>query len=181
MRLFYEATNLGNTSSIAVYGASAAGFVEGNNGHPRNPDGYGHSKANIGTTFTNILSIRVRREFQGRIFLGEVLPAFVSWACSGTRPAEAALILNGVVAGEPDWTYENQNLSAVEYDTAGTTVTLAPTSKTLAQFALAQASSEQHDISGWKIYLIAGDVLTLAVRATSLTIDATCGITWIDD
>ena len=181
MRLFYEATNLGNTSSIAVYGASAAGFVEGNNGHPRNPDGQGNSKAGIGTTFTNILSIRVRREFQGRIFLGEVLPTFVSWACSGSRPAEAALILNGVVAGEPDWTYENQNLSAVEWDTAGTTVTLAPTSKTLAQFALAQASSEQHDIGSWKIYLIAGDVLTLAVRATSLTIDATCGITWIDD
>jgi hypothetical protein len=181
MRLFYEATNLGNTSSLAVYGASAAGFVEGNNGHPRNPDGHGNSKTGVGTTFTNILSIRVRREFQGRLFLGEVLPVFVSWACSGTRPAEAALILNGVIAGEPDWTYENQSLSSVEYDTTGTTVTLGASSKTLAQFALAQASSEQHDISDWKIYLIAGDTLTLAVRSSTSTVDATCGVTWIDD
>lgn len=181
MRLYYEATNLGNTSSLSVFGASAAGFVEGNNGHPRNPDGRGNSKASVGTTFTNILSIRVRREFQGRVFLGEVLPIFASWASSGTKPAEAALILNGTVAGSPAWQYQDQNLSAVEYDTAGTTVTVPSTGKILAQFALSQASSEQHDISHWKVYMVAGDVLTLAVRASSGAVDATCGITWIDD
>ncbi len=181
MRLVYTAENLGNTTSLTVYGASAAGFVEGNNGHPRNPDGRGNSKASVGTTFTNIISLRVRRDFAGRIFLGEVTPVFASWACSGNKPAEAALILNGTLAGEPDWTYQSETLSAVEYDTAGTTVTVGANAKILAQFALAQASSEQHDIGGWKVYLIAGDVLTLAVRASSGTVDATCGITWIDD
>lgn len=170
--------NIGSTTDVKVYGASGSGFVHGKIQPFRNPSGAINSKTGVGTSFTNIISIRVRTAFNGRLNLSEVFPFLAGISTDGTKPGEFQLILNPTFAGEPDWTYKDSTNSTVEYDTVGTTVT---NGTIIGAIPMPKAGDSTVSLIDYDIRLAAGDVLCLAGRATSGTTDITTSIMWLED
>lgn len=184
MKIGWFAASFGSTTDLSAYGASAAIFNEGARVAVRPPTAHGNTKTGVGTTFTNIISIRVRPDFNGRVNLTEVLPIEAFVAVDGTKPAEFEIFLYnateaaGIIGGEPNWTYHDETNSVVEYDTAGTTVS---GEKHIAGGAIAKSGNVSIDLRKYSAELGRGDILTIAVRATSATTDATAYISWLED
>lgn len=182
MKASWSAENLGNTTNLAVSGACSKGESDGMHLFTRNPDSVLNSKTGVGTSFTNIISIRVRSTFNSDINLMEVWPMVATFAVEGTKTAEAVIYINPTLGGEADWTYLSSNTSVIEYDVTATTATYTA-GNTLAvhPIGLGKSDSQTIDLSKYLLRIKRGDVLTLAVRATSSTTDATAGISWIEE
>ena len=178
LKIGYVAYSLGSTTNLTVQGASAAGFLIGPTTPLKPSRSVSNTKTGVGTSFTNIVSIRVRPELNGNVNLGEAIAMAVSVGVDGTKTAEAQLILNPTFAGTPNWTYVNQTGSAVEYDVSGTTVTGGTT---IASQALGRTSSERLDLSRLSVRLSRTDVLCIAVKVSSTTTDASASISWVED
>lgn len=71
------------------------------------------------------------------------------------------------------------NTSVIEYDTAGTTITGGQSIDFGTLGATGSASERGTQITD--IILLPGETLTLAVRATQSTTDATAAIRWVED
>lgn len=175
------AASLGSTTNLITYSASMASFIEGQKLPLRNPYGKIFSKSSVGTTLTNILSIRVRRDFAGIANLSEMFPLNIDYAVDGTKPAECYLYLNPTVAGNQDWTYIDQTNSVCDYDTAGTTVTEGSDTQLLHASGVSKDGVSIVGAKDLDIRLEAGDVICLAVKATSGTTDVTASISWQED
>lgn len=177
-RIGWFAASLGATTDTEMHGASAAGFIDGITRPLKNPVGRSNTK-NVGTTLTNILSVRTRSTFNGYSSVSQLFPRFVSIAVDGTKPAVAEIHINATIAGEPNWTYQKENSSIAEYDVAGTTVSSTDTE--IFPISLSREGSEYFDLKDLDIKVNAGDVITLAARATSGNTDATASFTWLED
>jgi hypothetical protein len=177
-KMGFIAENLGNTSDVYVRSASAAGFIEGLIEKFRNTLSMKNSKAGIGTTSTNILSIRNRGEFASRINLTEVFPLILECAADASKNCELRLVLNPTLGGEPDWTYISQGISTIEYDIAGTTVTGG---LDLFSSVIAKIDSRSVNLKDLDIHLDRNDVLTIAMKATTSTVDTSVSISWSED
>lgn len=181
LKLGAFAASLGSTTDLSIYMGSASAFTTGPNTVLRNPISLINSKTSIGTSYTNVLSIRVRPEFAGILSLQEVILEFIDIAIEGTKPAEAVLVRNATLGGEPNWTYVEENDSVVEYDTAGTTVTIPNGSRQIMAFALSKTGAIEQDLDRLNIRVLRNETLTLAVRATSNTIDVTVSMAWKEE
>jgi hypothetical protein len=155
--------------------------VEGQQQPRRLPDAQVADKSSVGTSFTNILTIRNRATFQGRVNLSEALPTLINVAVDGTKISEYQVILNATLGGEPNWTYEDEDHSIIEYDTAGTTATLNGNSQLVTAGVLGKTSSGTVSFIDYDLHLVPNDTLTLAVRTTSGSTDAAASITWLED
>lgn len=176
------ASNSTNNSTVACYSACMAAFDEGRWSSFRNPESKTASRTGIGTDFTNLLSIRVRTEFKGVLNLSEVFPVLADVAVDGTKPAEVQLFLNPSIGGETNWQYVNENNSTVEFSTAGDTVSSnGVNTLEIVGFALSKTGDKAVDLQKLNIHLQRLDVLTLAVKASSGTTDATGSFTWQED
>ena len=188
MRVGWFAASLGSTTPLAMYGSSAAAFIEGRRVFSfRNPESVDNAKASVGTTLTNIVSIRVRPTLNGGINTRAVDLLFAAVAVDGTKPAEFKVVLNAQLGGEPNWTYQDEDSSTVEYDTAGTTVTIGADSQVLAAGSLSKSGSDRLNLIDY-VRMERTETLTLAVAATSGTTDVTGGttdvtgaLTWIEE
>lgn len=177
-KIGWFAASLGSTTNIECFGASAAGLVQGKIGQLKNPNGHSHTKSGITSTLTNIISIRVRRTFNGYQNLDEIFPDLVNFAVDGTKNAVAEVHINSTLGGEPNWIYHDETNQLVEYDTSATTVSGA---NEVLVIALSKTGSETLDIRKYNIRLTPGDIMTLAVRTTSGTTEATASVTWTED
>ena len=99
-------------------------------------------------------------------------------AVDGTKPALYKLVLNPTLGGTPNWTYTDETLSIVEHDNSATTVT---DGQVLFSGGLGKSDSTDIELQDLRIDLVPGDILSLAVRATNGTTDATGGLVWIED
>jgi hypothetical protein len=170
--------NQGNTSNLQIKGGSAESAAEGVTGTFRNSRGYTASK-NVDTSFQSVLTICGRTEFNGRTNLARVQPLVVDVAVDGTKPAEVEIILNGSFAtGTAAFFYEDETESVIGVDTTGNTITGG---KIVFGGSVAKAGSLNIDLSKLNIVLTRTEALTVAVRATSGTTDASVGLTWLED
>lgn len=170
--------NTTNNTNITVKGASCCAEIEGEIRllGPRNS--IDNSKTGVGTTLTNILTIRNKSTFVSQTNKTPVIVSKYSAAVDGTKPATFELILNATLGGTPSYTDISTNTSVIDYDTAGTTVTGG---KLLDGAALGKTGSV--DITPFleDVQLNPGDTLTLAVKASSGTTDVSCFVKWIED
>jgi len=173
--------NNGNTSSLSLGMASGAGLIDGDPVPFRNPTGHVVTAAGVGTTFINICSIRVEKEFNGIVNLIEVFPRLVDIAVEGTKTAEIKLILNATFAGEPNWEYKKDDVSVVAISASNVAVTVTGGANELFGFGMAKSDSRTIALSKLRVGLIPGDTITIAGRATSGTTDITAGMTWQED
>lgn len=170
--------NTTNNTNLTLKTASMAAEIEGKIRllGPRNS--INNSKTGVGTTLTNILTIRNKTTFASIANKVPVTISKYSAAIDGTKPATFQLVLNATLGGTPSYTDISTNTSVIDYDVAGTTVTGG---KVLDGAALGKTGSS--DITPFleDIVLNAGDTLTLAVQTSSGTTDATCFVKWIED
>jgi len=178
MKVGFIVSNTGNASDITMDGGAGSASLEGNINLSRNPTGVSRNRSGIGTTFLGVVSIRVRSDFFDRLNLNEIFPLLTSFAVDGTKPAEVGIFLNPVIGGETNWQFIDQTHSSVEIDTMGVTISSGVLTQEIAGFGLAKSGNTTVNLRGLGIILGRKDVLTIAVRATSGTTDATASVTW---
>lgn len=172
-----DAANTTNNTSIAIYLTSVMLGVEGKNEDLGIIHAVSNGKAAVDTTLTNILTIRNKTSFASKTNQSVVKIALLDLAVDGTKPSDFQLILNTTLGGSPSYTDIDTDVSIIDYDTAGTTITggrelFAPT--------LAKSDSRTIDLSPWRILLNPGDILTIAAQASVGTIDAEVSLTWVE-
>jgi hypothetical protein len=177
-KIGWFAASLGATTNTEIYGASAFGGTDGKITTLKNPTAHSHTKASIGTTLTNILSVRVRANYNGYLNLAQVFPQFVSFASDGAQPVVCEIHINATLGGEPNWAYHDEDSDITEHDIASTTVT---GDNEILVLILGKSDSEAVDLSKYNIKLNRTEVITLAAKATGGTSDVTATLTWTED
>lgn len=175
--------SLGSTTNLQISSASFFGGVEGKIETLSNPDAHGNTQSSVGTTLTNIISIRVRLEIEGFLNLREVIPLLVTMAADGQKNVVFELLLNPTLDGDPDWEYHHGNTtdSIVEIMTTSVTASVNDgVTLELGVFGVSKTGSEVVDLTSLGIDLKRGDVLTLAGRAVSSTSELTGSLAWKD-
>lgn len=176
--IFFEVSNTSNATNITNSTASAAAFVEGQELLLGPIRGASSSKANVGTSLTNIVSLRNSAVFAAKGNRAHIHVRVLSMACDGAKPAVFQLVRNATLGGTPNWTSVNATTSVAQTDTAGTTVTGGTQ---VATFALGKTDSLTFELDALEVYLNPGETFTLAGAASSTTTDATASMTWIED
>ncbi len=176
--IHYHVKNTTNTTNIVLKTSSCAAMIQGKIVHLGPVNSKGNSKTSVGTTLTNIITIRNKTTYQTLTNQIPILLASLSAAVDGTKPATVEIIINGTLGGTPSYTDISVNTSVVDYDTAGTTVTGG---KNRGTFSLAKADGFFQDLKDLEITIFPGDTLTIAARASSGTTDVIASPTWIED
>lgn len=172
------AASLGSTTNTEIWGVSAYAAVDGDVTPTKNPIAHSNTKSSIGTTLTNVLSLRNSPIINGVINESSMFPKFINVAVDGTKNAVIELHLNPTLGGEPNWTYHEEGTHVAEIDTAATTVS---GNTEVVVFPVDKAGSISIDLTSLNIRMNRTDVLTIAVKATSATTEATAALTWSED
>ena len=180
-KIGWFAASLGSTTNVVTYGSSGFIGIEGDQQPRRLPDAQVADKSGIGTSYTNVLTIRNRRTFNGLVNLAEILPSLVEVAVDGIKISQYQIILNATLGGTPNWTFEDEDHSIVEYDIAGTTATLGTDSQLVLAGVLGKTSSASNMLIDYDLHLVPGDTLTVAVKTSSGTTDAAASVSWLED
>ena len=177
--ILWSVENTTNNTNITLKGASCVGEIEGRIEYLGPTNAIGNSKTGVTTTLTNVLTIRNKSTYQTLTNRTPINLLKYSVSVDGNKPAEFQLVKNTTLGGTPSYTDISTNTSVIEYDTAGTTVTggQAVDFGTLG----ATGSASESGTSTTDIILLPGETLTLAVRATTATTDATVAIRWVED
>lgn len=186
LKVGWAAASLGSTTNITMGGASAMGGIDGKQVPLGQPDSFDFQRSSVGATLTPIFSIRVRSVFDGVAQLSEVLPLLGFVAPAGTKPCKVEFLYNPTFTDEPDWQYQDEATSIVEYDT--TAVTLATTGRKLVALAVSgggQGRITARDLQVSEVapaYLQRGDILTIAASiSTGSGSDVLASLTWVPD
>jgi len=178
-RLGWFAASLGSTTAMTVKGASAGGFIEGEEKSLRNP--YAIDTTFTATTSEQVaLAIRVRSEFQGKNCLREVLGSLLSCATeTANRVVRVRIYSNPSLAGSPVWQYVDQNNSCVEYaSTAG--VTIAAGSRILASISVPSGAPGSIDLEKLDMRVPPGQLMVISVQAASNTAVCVISKNWVE-
>lgn len=163
LRVGWASASLGSTgTNLTVAGGSAMGALQG-----KNNDGF-RSFAAVGnnsaiTTETQILSVKVRTEFGGRICQAVVIPA-ISVATDSQKGMIFNVYKNATVAGDTNHQYIDQSNSVCIYDTAGTTVSGG---KLVYSVVVGPNGSRSLSTDDLGSFLVAGDELTITGQVSS--------------
>lgn len=181
MQIGCIAASLGSTTALECAFNSLAGFVDGPRSWFRDPRSTLAETLGVGSTLTNILTVRNAQAFNGRVNFGDVYPQWASFtasSASGTRPVQFYVIKNATLAGEPNWQWIDNGHSRVEVDTSGTTVTGGDKID-----SVSTTSSGEREMS-WgqnQMVLAPYETLTLAALRTSGTTDVAASLRWVED
>lgn len=176
-RVGWVAASLGSTSALAVEGASAAVFLDGEETPLRDPFSADRLAVTVDTAANAVLVLKVRPEIAGRLCQREVRPVIVSIGNeTSNRNLRVRLIKNPTFSSEPTFSYVDQDESAVVSSTP--TGVTASGGELIATFVLGGSSSDSPNLSDLDLRLRAGDVLAFVASASASTLVATLGATW---
>ena len=177
--ILWSVENTTNNTNMTLKGASCVAEIEGQIKYLGPTNAIGNSKTGVTTTLTNIVTIRNKSTYQTLTNRTPINILKYNISVDGNKPAEFQLIKNTTLGGSPSYTDISTNTSVVDYDTAGTTISGGQ----VVDFStLASAGSlDSSGTSTTDIVLLPGETLTLAVRASATTTDATAAIRWVED
>ena len=104
----------------------------------------------------------------------------ISGAIEGAKPGTIEVIMNPVLTG-PVWTSQDATNSIVEYDVTATALSIGANSQVLKSMPLSKAGDGVLGFDLNEQMFQAGDVITIAAKASSTTIDAVVSMTWVED
>lgn len=169
------ATSVGVTTGTSVKVAYIAGFITGEKGSTRNPRAVINTHLSVGTTLTNILSIRNPTSFNGIANQQEVEPILLTLTNDGNKNAEFELRVNPTVAGYPNYQTTGSGLMLLK-DINGTTVTQDGTF--IAAFSVARLSSQSYLLKDLGITLPPSLSVVIAARMISGVGDLSASLTY---
>lgn len=174
LRVGWVSASLGSTTNLTVAGASAMGGLQGRVdrshvfGQPGTATGV--------TTQTQVLSIRIRREFGDRSNNSIMTPKLLSIGTDSNKGAVFRIFLNPTVSGTTAHAYIDETNSICTYDTAGTTVSGG---RNLGVYSVGPSGRASISLDDLNIVLIAGDELVITAEVTSgAASEMTAAITW---
>jgi hypothetical protein len=177
--IYLESLNTTNTTEIILRTPCISAFIEGTIHQILGPRyGIDNDKFVSSNTFTNILTIRVKNTFYGKL---NKIPIQLNnmTACSSQKTAVIVLIKNAVMAGTAIWSDIATQTSVVEYDTNQTTMSGG---RSLMTFCIGPGHGFSQSIDPYAIVLDAGCTLTIAARVpTGDNTSVTAALNWIED
>jgi len=177
LRPGWIAASLGSTTNLTVRGASAAGFVQGQQETMRDPNGIS-TVASVTNTEGAFLLIRSRAEFASVVNQRQVLPYNLGLTVeTANRIVRARVVLNPTITGTINWTYVSQTTSSVEY-AVPTAVTVSGGSAVAFAAAVTNTSLSLRDLD---LRMEPGDVLAIALVTASSTATTGVSLNWQED
>lgn len=179
MPLGFSVANLGNTSNITMKSASMASFNHGIITRFRNPWSYSNNVTSLGTTNTNVITIRNCALFHGFINQRELLPVKINIANDSAKNAIIEVSLNPIISGEKNFNYIDENNSSSVYDISGTTIS---NGNILLSLAIGKTESLSLDIQFLNLKIERKEELSISARLVSGSNgEITASITWFED
>lgn len=140
--------------------------------------GHTNSVAGIGTSFTNVLALRNSPLRGGKINRTNLRILNISVAVEGTKPAEVKIYKNPTLSGYPIFTRHDSDLGLLESADISTTNSTVSSAGEIYAFGLAKSSYVVLSSDIINILLARDETISVAVRATGGTVDATVSVSW---
>lgn len=122
-RIGWVARNTGNNTNVIVRGGSAAGFIEGPIFRDTPSRSITNDQLSIGSTQTNIVSIRNRFTFSNKVNRAEVFPLIIAGSTQANKFALFKIIVDPVYSAPVIFSYVDKVSSLVEVATDSVGVT----------------------------------------------------------
>lgn len=168
--------NISNTTNLTIKSGSMAGFVEGRESDVGLIKGTDNVKTSVGTTQTNILTIKNNIVYQGKLNRVKVRIDGVNVSSDGTKLVTIRLIKNPVLNGTPAFANLNSNTSVISIDTDGTTFTGGTE---ILALQLGKTDSKEIPLKQFKIDLLPGEMIMISGAANNAgTSDIGASIHW---
>jgi len=116
-RLGWVARNFGNTTDLTVAGNEAGAFIEGKiqrNNPPRSAD---NNQLSVGTSLTNIITIRNRIVLGDKVNRVEIFPELVAASSQANKSAFFEFLVDAIFAADVDFSYIDKASSVMEIAT----------------------------------------------------------------
>lgn len=179
MKAGWTSASLGSTTNLTVLGGSASLSLEGEENFINDIHNQVNSKGSIGTTLTNVLTIKNGLVLGNKYNLTRIFPLRVSVDNDHNKAIVVEVLKNATVAGTTNFNYHDEYASASLYDTSGTTVT---NGERIDGFTVGAGLSEDIDLGALKAELLPDETLVFAVRAVSGTAtNVTVAHTWQEE
>ena len=124
LKIGWTAASLGASgTNLTVEGASASIMSEGDEIIPNDTHALDVSKATVGTTLTNVVTIRNRIIFSDVFNHSKINPIRVTIDNDHTKGSIIEIYKNATIGGTQNYQYESEFESVAIYDSLGTTVT----------------------------------------------------------
>lgn len=162
-RIGWLSRNLGNTVDLQVSGASAAGFIEGKNIIDSLPRAAESVTGTIGTSQTNIITIRNRFHFGDKINRADIVPLLLSMGTLGNKGAFFRLTANPDFDAPLSFSYIDESSSVAEVATDEVGVSGG---RFISSF-LVTGQGKTLSSNEFKTKIFPGDVLTLSAAVTA--------------
>jgi len=179
LRAGLYSASTGSTTDVSIYCSFISSFAQGTRESTRNSRAYNSNKS-IGTTNTNLITLRNKRIYNGLINQAEIEPLLCSIANEGNKSLVVEVRGNPTVAGTTN--FENIGTDLIgEVDIAGTTVT--QDGSLLASVTIGPASRGDIDFS--KLEIRVPPTLRLVISAYQLAggnaAAVTATLSWQED
>lgn len=179
MHMGLYCVNFGNTSNLVVRTASMGGYTQGMEQRTRNPRSHVHTQENVGTSFTNILTIRNRRTYNYFINQVEVEPFKMTVSNEGAKDLEIKIVGNPTFSGNTNFQSIGSTELVIDVDETANTVSGG---RPLGAYTIAPGQSVIISLLEERIRIPPTLVFTIAARLTSgAAADVTAAITWYED
>ena len=178
MKFGIYAVNITNTSNLIVRSGSCGLFVDGQRVPTRNPRGVVNTQS-VGTSFTNILTLRNRRTYNGYINQVEIQPLLLDISSeTGSKNFEIEIRSTTDTGVEQDFTNVGTNLVG-DIDTSSVTVTAG---RLLATAVVAPQTNTVIDLKALGIRLPPSlHLVVQAKKASGAASDISASLTYYED
>lgn len=169
--------NITNETSISAYSSGFSVSICGKEQGGKNTVGFSSIRS-VSTSFYNVLTIRNKKIFNGRINQTNIKPKMLFVSSEATKISRIKLIINATLAGNPNFQNIVSN-SLAEYDTDGTSVSGGVF---IAAISLPPSGSAQIDLSKLNIEIPPSYTLSVAALVSSgSAANISADLTWEED
>lgn len=177
LRFGMYSASVGSTTDIDVKCSSVSMFVQGVVSKTRNPRAVKHTQS-VSSSFTNVLTLRNRRTYNGIYNQVEFEPVSLSLASESSKNVEIEIRTNAVFASTTNYTAVGTNL-VTDIDTTANTFT---NGTLLAAFTLAANQNTTINLTDFQIRVPPTLTFTIAARVTSgAAANVTAALTYYED
>ena len=168
----------GSTTNMSVHSGSMALFHETSSRIPIETDSHLFTRSGVGTTITSLLALRKTAiNESGELALYDIRVVQMSMANEATKPVEYFLLLNPTFTTTQVWNFHSGSRN-IQFSVAGGTVTRNTLGGELFVIGVPKTGNVQIDLDKLGIRLSNDDILVLAARSTSGTVEATGSLVW---
>jgi len=180
LKIGWTSASLGATgTNLIVEGASASMMIEGDERLTNDTHATSASQGSVGTTATNVLSLKNRVVFGDRYNLGKIKPLRLSVDNDHTKGVIIEILKNPVIGGVTNYQLVDEFNSVAAVDSDGTTITGG---ELIDGFTIEAGGSATINLEGVTPDIFPEDILVISARTASGSgATITSIITWRED